>query len=451
MTEVTENWFEDEVSKIIFRNKKKLMLTKSGKWDLLRICQEYNLYGLRFNNFYKNAYEKIKKLAGKRLIYGAGGLGIKVCEWMKRNNLQLEGFVDGSLEKKGKMCCGYPVYHVDEISNDEKYSYIIPKGLYSMEMYALLLDKHISCENIVLVPEAIWNQDYMEIRGGLEEILTNTGNHFVFYGESWNRHLFKTMLQEAGIKTDFTIFDEADDSLNLISENTAYYLIVFDKKRRDALLEKGIEKERILYFPPMDDNQYFDEEIVPRHQSGKQEIFIDGGCLNGATSGDFMSWCHGEYEKIIAFEPDSRSAEFCKKRIRSADKENIQLIEKGLWSSDTKLFFKELDVPGASRVDTNANAENQNVTSISVTSIDNVLNGKPATFIKMDIEGSELEALKGAEETIKKYHPVLAISAYHKPEDIVELPAYIRSIDPEYKFYLRSYHLEFTEIVLYAI
>jgi len=69
----------------------------------------------------------------------------------------------------------------------------------------------------------------------------------------------------------------------------------------------------------------------------------------------------------------------------------------------------------------------------------------------MDIEGSELEALKGAEETIKKYHPVLAISAYHKPEDIVELPAYIRSIDPEYKFYLRSYHLEFTEIVLYAI
>lgn len=88
---------------------------------------------------------------------------------------------------------------------------------------------------------------------------------------------------------------------------------------------------------------------------------------------------------------------------------------------------------------------------ISTTSIDMIAGGEPVTFIKMDIEGAELEALKGAQETIKKYRPTLAISIYHRPQDIVELPEYIKTLIPEYKLYLRNYHLDHTETVLCAI
>lgn len=69
----------------------------------------------------------------------------------------------------------------------------------------------------------------------------------------------------------------------------------------------------------------------------------------------------------------------------------------------------------------------------------------------MDIEGSEMEALKGAENTIGKYKPRLAICVYHKPEDIIEIPLKILELNPEYKLYLRHYSYIHTETVLYAI
>lgn len=73
------------------------------------------------------------------------------------------------------------------------------------------------------------------------------------------------------------------------------------------------------------------------------------------------------------------------------------------------------------------------------------------TFIKMDVEGAELEALKGARKTIMKHHPRLAISIYHKPEDIWEIPAYILSLSEDYRFYIRHYQFSKNETILYAV
>ena len=88
---------------------------------------------------------------------------------------------------------------------------------------------------------------------------------------------------------------------------------------------------------------------------------------------------------------------------------------------------------------------------VHCTSIDEALKGRRVTFIKFDIEGSELAGLQGARNTIRKYHPVLAISAYHKREDIITLPSCIKEIDPGYQLYLRCYHENLAEIVLYGI
>lgn len=69
----------------------------------------------------------------------------------------------------------------------------------------------------------------------------------------------------------------------------------------------------------------------------------------------------------------------------------------------------------------------------------------------MDIEGSELEALKGAVHTIQRDKPKLAICIYHKPEDMTEIPLYIKSLVPEYKLYVRHHSNCCTETVLYAV
>lgn len=90
-------------------------------------------------------------------------------------------------------------------------------------------------------------------------------------------------------------------------------------------------------------------------------------------------------------------------------------------------------------------------TAIQVTSIDRSLKGKEVTFIKMDIEGSEMEALIGSGDTIKRYKPKLAICVYHRPGDIVDIPQKILELCPGYRLYLRHYSYVDTETVLYAV
>ena len=83
--------------------------------------------------------------------------------------------------------------------------------------------------------------------------------------------------------------------------------------------------------------------------------------------------------------------------------------------------------------------------------IDDVLKGEKVSFIKLDVEGFELETLKGAEKIIKENHPRMAISVYHKESDLIDIPEYLLAISNNYKFMLRIYSNAYLEIVLYAI
>ena len=115
-----------------------------------------------------------------------------------------------------------------------------------------------------------------------------------------------------------------------------------------------------------------------------------------------------------------------------------------MWSKDEKLFFNPIGY-GSSYVGEDGTEE------INCRSIDSILNGKKATIIKMDIEGSENDALIGATDTIKKYHPLLMICVYHKPNDILKLTKTVFNIRDDYKLYLRHYSYTKNETVLYFI
>lgn len=220
------------------------------------------------------------------------------------------------------------------------------------------------------------------------------------------------------------------------------------KEANEQLLKGGIPEEQICHCDyQMDehkilghcDNQYFD---LLKHKTGKREIFVDGGCYDGSSTYDFVKWCNGEYDKIYAFEPDPKLLDNCEKNIKSWGFDNITIVNKGLYSYEGELRFFSNGTAGKIQDDGDI--------VVPVIDIDTLVNGNPVTFIKMDIEGSELKALQGTEQTIKKHKPTLAICVYHKKEDIIQIPNYILSIVPEYKLYLRHYSNHTEETVLYA-
>lgn len=200
--------------------------------------------------------------------------------------------------------------------------------------------------------------------------------------------------------------------------------------------------------------QYFDS-FVPHDAN---EIFVDAGVYDGGTTLDFCDWAEGEYKKIYMFEPSTDYYERFANNV--AYIKNHEWIKKGL--SD-----KEKIVRLFSRPDSDV-AVNQNLSGIvdvyeyssgkyieiPVTSVDTYCKGEgenKVTFIKMDIEGSEFDALCGAEKTIIENHPKLAICLYHKLEDPIILPKKIIDLDSTYKLYIRHYALDILDTVLYAI
>ncbi len=186
--------------------------------------------------------------------------------------------------------------------------------------------------------------------------------------------------------------------------------------------------------------QYFDPVI----NLNDKEVFIDCGAYTGDTAEIFMNNVNNKYEHYFAFEPDPDN--FKKASAFLSDKPNSTIIPKGLWNCNTTLYFKEGYASCSSVTE-------EGEISVDVTSIDHYFSDKEQipTIIKMDIEGSELEALRGAENTIRNHKPKLAICIYHKPEDLYEIPQFIKSCRDDYKFYVRHYTDTFSELVLYAV
>lgn len=160
-------------------------------------------------------------------------------------------------------------------------------------------------------------------------------------------------------------------------------------------------------------------------QLNTNENILDLGAYDGDTIREFLSFTGGRYQSITALEPDKKNF---KKLLKNTDTlKNIKCLNMGAWNQKDTLIFSTK----AGR-NSRLSAEGEQV---KVTDIDSL--NIPATFIKMDIEGSELKALDGMKQTIKNNHPKLYVCAYHRNEDLYSLPAKILKTDSSYKIYFR--------------
>ena len=172
------------------------------------------------------------------------------------------------------------------------------------------------------------------------------------------------------------------------------------------------------------------------------EIVVDAGAYDGATAIKFLEWGRGKVKHVYSFEFDLKNAAKCEENLKPyADR--VTLVKKGTWDKDEIIHVSASGGSGST-------LRSQCNTEVHLTTIDSVVQDEHVTFIKMDVEGAELKSLVGARNTILKNHPRLAICVYHKDSDLWEIPGYILSLVPEYKFYLRHYCTYIWETILYA-
>ena len=130
------------------------------------------------------------------------------------------------------------------------------------------------------------------------------------------------------------------------------------------------------------------------------------------------------------------------------DMECCEIVPKAVWSQSCYLSMcMKGNCASAVIKDSGSN----NIQRVETVTLDDYLGDKPVTYIKMDVEGAELEVIKGAKNIIMRQHPRLAVSIYHKIEDIWEIPALILEYYPGYQLYLRHYSFSHYDTVLYAI
>ncbi len=236
----------------------------------------------------------------------------------------------------------------------------------------------------------------------------------------------------------------------LVEKYQDYLVVIASSKYMGDIKERlrafGFPLERVetfsdnLYDWAYTGTQYFD-----MFQPEGKEIFIDGGAYNGDTIYDFLAWNKGNKYKVYSLEPMKDMYKLIEKRLQRDFISDVKVLNSAAWYRKEELFFVDM-VDGSQVV-----RDGRGGVPVNGERIDDIVDGEKVTFIKLDVEGAEMEALQGASETIKSCHPKLAICIYHKPTDILDLGQYILTLNPEYKLAIRHYTLTNCETVLYAI
>lgn len=334
------------------------------------------------------------------VIYGAGELSGRISDFLLMNGIDHEGYVvDKAYLPEKREKDGKPVFAVEDYTARTECNIVVGIMYFTEEKEAAIS----ALPNV----HKVYTADF----SGRYPLGISADCRFTPGFLADNAEAVETLKREL-----------SDDA-------SREHLEAFIEQRK-----KGQFRKRFSEYP-----QYFEPGIVTLAEN---EVFVDCGAFDGDTVKAFAAHL-GElsYRKIFAFEADPANIEKMKKNTEGM--ENVVIVPQGVYDRSTTLCFES-----GGRMSSHIS---ENGIKVPVTSIDDTVGDEKVTFIKMDIEGSELMALKGAEKTIRRCRPRLAVCVYHRIEDIIAIPRYLKSLYPDYKLYFRNYHSQSIEAVIYAV
>lgn len=198
-----------------------------------------------------------------------------------------------------------------------------------------------------------------------------------------------------------------------------HYWMTFDCMTKNSIVENNYD-------------DYYDFDIIT---CNKEEVFVDLGAYNGDSTLSFIN-NFGVYKRIYCYEMTDSSMEIMKQRL--ADFDHIVYRQVAVGSMAGTVCINPVNgLSSYTVMSQESNIEEPSHTiQIPMVKLDDDIQ-EPITFLKMDIEGSELEAMKGAEQHIRNDKPKLAVCSYHNNHHIYEIPQLMKKYNPQYKLYMR--------------
>jgi FkbM family methyltransferase len=365
------------------------------------------------NDKLKSTIEYLKTTTKPIILFGAGIVGFYTNKIFQSNGISITCFCDDDSDKQRNGYLGHTCLSLQDVVAKYPDACILPTLANSENIIAKM---KLSSEHFEII--------YLGTVDICDEIPTDST-------------FIKNHINE--IENVYNLLEDTLSKQVLVN-------IINYKLNRDVAYTKSIKSKKM----------YFEPDII---SLTNDEIFVDTGAFIGDTVQQFITFQSEQtknthYKKIIALEPDSENFTKLENRIKENNWQNIFCYKNGAWNERKNLTFSEGLDCGSTICRENCNTHSQvisRVTTIETNTLDNIIGEDKATFIKMDIEGAELNAIQGCASVLVRDKPKLAISVYHKKEDIYDIPLLLKQLVPSYHFYLRHYTDTAADTVLYAI
>lgn len=340
----------------------------------------------------ESSWEKIKKSGKPVLIYGMGNGADKVIDEFLRLDIPILGVTASDAFVRGQQFRGYRVKKLSEFEGDFIIAVCFASCIPEVTEHILsLTDKYdvlVPC--VPVIGNEIINSSFVDI--------------------------YKDKIEAA-----YSLFDNESKR---IFEGCLEFMLGGEL---DSLMSVTTDKDEVF------------QNIL---RLGENEHYLDLGAYKGDTIEELLHYTDGKYSSIIALEPDPKT--FRKLEAYVGNMHDVTLLRKAVFSFGGTVNFN-------SAAGRQSSIGSNGVETEAVT-VDELCAGRDVTYIKMDVEGAETDAILGAKGTLLSKKPKLNIALYHKFTDIFEIPLLIHKINPDYEFRLRRHpYIPCWDMNLYCI
>lgn len=359
--------------------------------------------------------ELTEPFSGSLVLFGAGGLGRKTLDGLQRAGVTPLAFADNNSDLWGTNVGGIQVLSPEEAARQfgNNAAFVVTiwragRGYRFADARRQLIG--LKCAKVVSFASLFWK--YKDI-------------FLPYYALSLPHELSK---QADLIESAFDLWTDDSSITEYLAQLRFRFYLDFDN----------------LPSPVLHD-QYFPEDLF---KLKNDEVFIDCGAFDGDTVKALLETHLPAFAgQIFALEPDPLNLQHLRDYVFDLDddtRSRMTILPSAVGANCGKVSFESTGT--ASSVVNQAGS-----LLIDCVSLDEILKNVKPTFIKMDIEGAELDALTGASRLIRENAPILAISVYHRPDDLWRIPLMMASLSSRYQYFLRAHNEEGWDLVCYAV